>query len=346
MARDKYSLYGLSSSLRLGGWRVPQPMRVFARGASLRRRVAYSLAIVRLILVPVIFLAIYYLYAMSRIVDRIVNVDAQVATLAESVSIQMLNARRMELNYFLLHDVEDLAASHQVLDHVTNTLRQCLALEPGEQDTILQIQTQLQIYRQRLDEAVTHLSQPGQSSQEHLQEVVRAYERNLNQTLVRARRESRAHLLEELRNQVGSFDIQVATTIAAGNPALRKATLGLQSSSNRILRLSSRLEQESWDHVRRDHQHARQLVKRAEIVLIIVSSLTLILSVLVSFILPRQVVKPLVDLKAAVDHAAAGNYEIEFDVEGEGEVVQLANSVRRLIAQFREKKESATVRNP
>ncbi len=31
-----------------------KPMRVFARGASLRRRVAYSLAVVRLILVPVI----------------------------------------------------------------------------------------------------------------------------------------------------------------------------------------------------------------------------------------------------------------------------------------------------
>jgi HAMP domain-containing protein len=46
------------------------------------------------------------------------------------------------------------------------------------------------------------------------------------------------------------------------------------------------------------------------------------------------------DLKEAVDHAAAGNYEIEFDVQGEGEVVHLANSLRKLIAHIREKMEA------
>ena len=49
---------------------------IFAPGSSLRRRVAYSLAVVRLVLVPVIFLAVYYLFKMGLIVDQIVNVDA------------------------------------------------------------------------------------------------------------------------------------------------------------------------------------------------------------------------------------------------------------------------------
>jgi len=47
-------------------------------------------------------------------------------------------------------------------------------------------------------------------------------------------------------------------------------------------------------------------------------------------------VKPLLSLKEAVDHAAAGNYEIDFQIEGEGEVVELANSIRNLIAHIRE----------
>jgi hypothetical protein len=64
-------------------WRVREPLKVFAHGVSLRRRVAYSLALVRLILVPVILLSVYYLFAMGWIVDRIVSVDAPVATLAE-----------------------------------------------------------------------------------------------------------------------------------------------------------------------------------------------------------------------------------------------------------------------
>jgi hypothetical protein len=48
------------------------------------------MAIVRLILVPVIFLAVYYLFVMGRIVDRIVNVDAPAAKFAEQASIEIL----------------------------------------------------------------------------------------------------------------------------------------------------------------------------------------------------------------------------------------------------------------
>ena len=40
--------------------------KIVSAGSSLQRRVAYSLAIVRLILVPVILLAVYYLFRMGR----------------------------------------------------------------------------------------------------------------------------------------------------------------------------------------------------------------------------------------------------------------------------------------
>ena len=81
---------------------------ILAPGSSLRRRVAYSLAIVRLVLVPVIFLAIYYLFKMGLIVDQIVNVDAPVTNLAEQISVQMSDARRAERSYFLVRDPQYL----------------------------------------------------------------------------------------------------------------------------------------------------------------------------------------------------------------------------------------------
>ena len=64
-------------------WRKCRHFEILAPGSSLRQRVAYSLAIVRLILVPVMFLAFYYLLEMGRIVDRIVNIDAPATQLAE-----------------------------------------------------------------------------------------------------------------------------------------------------------------------------------------------------------------------------------------------------------------------
>lgn len=324
-------------------WHVPKPLKVFAPGTSLRRRVVYSLGIVRLILAPVILLAVYYLFMMSRIVDKIVRVDAQVATLVENVSIQMLNARRMELNYFLLHDSEDLQASRASLSDVEDTLRRCVALQPQDRSAVVRIQAEVQTYRSQLDSAVAHINTSRSTSSQRFRKAVQAYENNLNQLMKRSRRESRAHLLQDLRSQSGSFDSQVAGALAAGNPALREATQALQTSSDKILSLSSDLEVASWNRVRQDHLDARHLIDRAEWVLSIVSAFVIILSMIMGYILPRQVVKPLMDLKAAVDHAAGGNYEIEFDVQGKGEVAQLAHSVRDLIAHVSDKVEESKV---
>jgi nitrogen fixation/metabolism regulation signal transduction histidine kinase len=318
-------------------WRVRKPVKVFARAASLRRRVAYSLAIVRLILVPVIFLAIYYLFAMGSIVDRIVSVDAQVASLAENGSIDMMDARRAERNYFLLHDPEAVQATRQSLEHLQQTLNECRSLMPEERSTIANMEAQARLYRQRFEEAVARMGQPTEAPSARMREVVKAYERDLNNLLSHNHR-TRAKLIEELQSRVGSLDAQVAATLTAQDPAFGRITVDLDASSAMVMRLASELKKRSWDRVQRDRAQTHRLVRRAEWVLVIVSSLTVLLSVWVSFILPREVVRPLAQLKAAVDHAAAGNYEIEFDVQGEGEVVQLADSVRNLIAHVREKR--------
>jgi CHASE3 domain sensor protein len=325
-------------------WRVRKPFKVFARGVSLRRRVAYSLAAVRLILVPVIFLAIYYLFTMGWIVDRIVNVDAPVVTMAEAAANKMLDAQRDEQDYFLSHDPEKLQSNRQALADLEQLLGTMHDLQPAERPSMEKMLDQVKIHRARLDEAVARMGEPGHAPMSRIQNVVLAYERNLDSLLKRDRGESRSRLIDDLRVQVGSFDAQIAGTLEAEDPALRHANADLQSSSAQVHKLASDLEARNWNRVVRDHQEARLLMRRAEWVLIIVSAITFILSVLASFILPRQVVKPLMDLKEAVDHATAGNYEIEFDVQGEGEVVQLANSVRSLIAHAREKQASVDLR--
>jgi nitrogen fixation/metabolism regulation signal transduction histidine kinase len=89
--------------------------------------------------------------------------------------------------------------------------------------------------------------------------------------------------------------------------------------------------------VQKDHAEAGHLIRQAEWTLGIVSTITLIISVWVSFALPRQVIKPLLNLKEAIDHAAQGDYEIDFDVQGKGEIVELVESLRRLFAVMRQK---------
>ncbi len=327
-------------------WRTREPTKVFARGASLRRRVAYSLAIVRLILVPVILLSIYYLFAVSRIVDRIVSVDAPVATLAQRAYQEMNEARRSERDYLLLHDPADVEENRQSLERLQQIVVTCVNLQPEESRAVGEIQYEVGIYRDRFQGIVGHMGKPVEAPRQRLGRVVQAYSKDLNGLLTRANRYSRGELVEELRRRVGSFDSQITATIEAEDPALHRTTSDLSQSSNKILELTSALERRSWERVQSEHEEARKLVHRAEWVLVIVSGLTLLLSVWVSFVLPRAVVKPLIDLKAAVDHAAGGDYEIEFDVQGDGEVVQLANSVRNLISHVRDKKNHSGGGNP
>jgi nitrogen fixation/metabolism regulation signal transduction histidine kinase len=307
---------------------------VFAPGISLRRRVAFSLAIVRLILAPVILIAVFYLFEMGWIVDRIVSVDAPAATLAQQASIQMLEARRAERNFFLLYDSVDVKENQDSLTALSGSLNQIRNLQPEEQATVDNALYAVALYQQRFAAAVSYLSQPGEAQRDRIQSVLRNYETNLNNVVEQNSRKSRAKLVDELRSQVDSFDTQIMSTLQATDPKLRQVAGDLDTSSHEVFTLTSTLEAGNWQRVQDDHKRAQKLLHRAEWVLSIVSALTILLSVWVSVILPRQVVKPLLMLKEAIDHAISGNYQIEFELQGKGEVVELAKSVRTLIAHF------------
>ena len=318
--------------------RIRRSFRVLAPGSSLRRRVAYSLGIVRLILFPVIVLAVYYLIQTGFIIDRIVSYDAPAATLAQQATIEMLDARRSERNYLLLNDSASLQAARESLGRIEQILSAIRDLNPSDQELTQKALDALHQYRQRFETAVALVGEPGQAPADRINAVVVAYEHDLDNLLKKARYKSRAQLVDALRNRVDSFDTQISETAQEGNPALRQITADLQNSGQGVLDLASQLESRNWSRIESDHRKAQRLISRAEWSLSIVSAITFLVSVWISFVLPRQVVKPLLSLKEAVDHAAAGNYAIDFDIQGEGEVVELANSIRNLIAHVREVK--------
>jgi CHASE3 domain sensor protein len=317
--------------------RIRKSFKIFAPGNSLRKRVAYSLAIVRLILAPVFFLAVYYLFLMGRIVDRIVNTDAPAGKLAEQASIEILEARRAARNYVLFQDPEYLQANQKSLVNVNQILVHIGELEPGDESIVQEGLEAVTLYQQQFATAVSTLARSRQEPLERIREIVLAYEKDLDDLVSRARHEKRAQLIQELHARVGSFDSRITDAVQIGIPALRQVAPDLQASSGQILQVASELENRNWERVQADHQEARQLIHRAEWSLSIVSAITLIFSVWVSFILPRQVIQPLASLREAVDHAATGNYEVEFELLGGGEVVELAKSVQNLISASRKK---------
>src|SRR5246127_4628999 len=134
--------------------RIRRSFRVLAPGSSLRRRVAYSLAVVRLILVPVVVLAVYYLFEIGFIVDHIVSYDAPAATLAQQATIEMLDARRAERNYLLLNDTGSLQAVRDSIGKIEQILQAMRDLNPSDQELTQQSLDVLQQYRERFETAV------------------------------------------------------------------------------------------------------------------------------------------------------------------------------------------------
>ena len=319
-------------------WRSRRSFIVLLQGFSLRRRVALSLALVRLILVPVIFLAVYYLFRMGAIVDRIVSIDAPVATQAERASVEMLDARRAEANYLLLHDPDDIALNHESLRQLEATIKTCRDLQPEEKPTLDALQVQVAFYRNSFNHAVERLGESNLPPIESLRQVVHTYQKDLDDVLKHSAHQNRSQVIDTLRARIGSFDAEIAAKVEGNDPAMRQATRDMSAASQRIINLAAELENRSWQRVQHDHHRARALLIRAEIIGGIISLITLAVSIWVSFTLPRKVVEPLTDLKRAVDHAAGGNYEVEFSVQGQGELIELADSIRNLIAHVRERK--------
>jgi CHASE3 domain sensor protein len=329
--------------MRLG---IRRSFKVLAPGGSLRKRVALSLAVVRLILVPVIFFAVYYLLVVGRIVERIVSFDAPAATLSQQASIEMLEARRAERNYLLLYDTASLQSNRESISKLEQILRAIRQLNAADQPLTDRALDALHQYDQQFQNAVANMQKPGGAPTDRIREVLQAYENDLSGILKGSKNKRRDQLVEELRARIGSFDSQITKTAQEGNPALRQITSDLQTSGQDVLRLTSELEARNWDRIDGDHRRARRLISHSEWALSIVSAITLLVSVWISFVLPQQVVRPLMSLKEAVDHAAAGNYEIEFEIRGEGEVVQLANSIRLLISHVKERYDGTITRQP
>ena len=312
--------------------RIRKTFAIFTPGTSLRRRVLYSFAIVRLVLAPVILLAVYYLFQMGWIVDRIVSVDAPAASLAQQASIQMLEARRAERNYSLLRDTAYVNTNHELIVEVTDTLTKIQSFEPKEQTTTQKALEAICSYQQQFGAAVAAMGQSGNAPRERIDAVVRNYEGDLNGLVQKDSRKSRATLVDELRTQVESFDAEITNTVETGDPTFRRYASDIESSSHKVFDLTSGLEARNWQRVQDDHRDAQMLLRRAEWVLSIVSAAVILLSVWITVTLPREIVKPLISLKNAVDDAASGNYQIEFELEGEGEIVDLAKSVCNLIS--------------
>jgi hypothetical protein len=179
---------------------------------------------------------------MASIVDRIVNVDAPVARNAERAAVEMLDARRAETNYFLLHDPDDIARNRESLRQLERTIQTCRKLQPEEKPALDALEGQVAFYRSSFNHAVERLGESNLPPFDSLRQIVRTYQRDLDDVLAHSPRDSRTRLIEMLRARIESFDTEVAAKVEQNDPEIRQTSRDLAAASQRIISLSTELE--------------------------------------------------------------------------------------------------------
>src|SRR6204780_2973500 len=101
-------------------------------------------------------------------------------------------------------------------------------------------------YNEQFQPAVTVIGQPGQAPADRTDAVLMTSGRDLDNLLKSDPYKTRAPLVDELRNRVGSFDAQITKTVQEGDPALRPITVDLQNSGQEVLGLTGKIEARSW----------------------------------------------------------------------------------------------------
>jgi len=154
-------------------------------------------------------------------VDRIVNVDAAGAKLAEQASIEILEARRAARNY--LCPRPGISSDEPEITH------QCeaspgsyLGTEPGD-ETIVQQGPRTQAYISsnfagRFRRWTEVKARPAQ----RIREAVLAYEKDLDDLVRKAKHESRGQLIQELALESDRLISRVTEAIQVGSPASRQ----------------------------------------------------------------------------------------------------------------------------
>src|SRR5215831_9235415 len=197
--------------------------------------ISIRLAVVRIILVPVIFLTIYYLFEIVAIVNHIVDRDAPATKLADQIAVQMLAARRSERNYFLLHDTVYIQENQQAIREIKRLAGEIEDLDPDNRNDCQNLLNSVDEYERQLESAISLMKEPGGTAAQRVQQAIVTYENDLNQLLRRSRRMKNTQLVQELQNQVQSFDTDLTKTLEQENRALGQVTERVRTSSQHVL---------------------------------------------------------------------------------------------------------------
>lgn len=309
---------------------------------SMKGRIALGITLSRLIFLPVIFLAIYYIAGMVNATNQIATVDAKVARLAEQIISEIGEMRRAEKNYLLLKDPSYLKKINEVSQLVIAQIEDGLFISSSERNRFAEMKAAVKAYVDNI-EIVSQSTEPVKdvAALNQFSNMVRNYQKRIDSLLVAARsfksQEEISQSIDEISSEAMSFDRFIVQSVIASEPKRSKLLAELQSKGDEIATLARQVNENSWKKVEQERSHAEQLGNRATLFITITLAVTLLFSFAFTWYLPRRVLNPIRQITQALRKASSGNYDVFLHLSAKDELGELVNEFHNLVEHMRDR---------
>lgn len=308
----------------------------------MKSRIGLGISASRLIFAPVVTLAIYYIAGMVSAAKHIATVDVDVARLADESITEIAEIRKAEKDFLLLKDpayLKKIDANSQALFH---RIENMMALDPSRKALFVQINDVLREYRDGIDQ-LSQSSPPVSDGQgrEQFVGLVDGYRDRIDKML-EAAKQSRtpdeiSRSIVEINNGTMPFDQYVVQASVGAQPQRTRILSNMQSRGEQLESLAKSISDSSWNKVEEERNRTEALGHRASVLITITLALTLIVSFLFTWLLPRRVMRPLNQVTEALRKASRGNYDVFLHLSAKDEVGELVNEFHNLIEHMRDR---------
>jgi len=307
---------------------------------SMKSRIGLGMAASRLIFLPVITLSIYYIHNMVTSATRIATVEVASARLADQIIQGIEEIRKSEVDYLMLKDSTHLTEIDEKTKALNTLIDDGLSIDFSEKASFANLKTQVGKYRQSIQSiAQTIVPVSEVTGNNRFQDVVNSYQKLVN-SMLEAAKQSRSieevnRSIVEISNPKLSFDRYASQSLIESDP---KRFEQLHEQGERLHALALQISVSRWKKVEIERLRIEMLGHRATTLITITLVLTLVISFIVTWFLPRRVLRPLRQVTQALRTASSGNYDVFLHLSAKDELGDLVNEFHNLIEHMRDQK--------
>jgi nitrogen fixation/metabolism regulation signal transduction histidine kinase len=141
-------------------------------------------------------------------------------------------------------------------------------------------------------------------------------------------------------NNTMPFDRYVIQSTFPAQPQRAHILETMRSKGDTLLEMAKRVSESRWKRVEEEERQIEAVKNNATFLITLTLALTLMMSFLFTWYLPRRVLHPLRQVTQALRKASHGNYDVFLHLSAKDELGELVNEFHNLIEHMRDRENS------